>query len=63
MASFKNFGIAGIGSSVQLGKGGGVLNYSTSVSDGTTTGTAPAFSFFDNTQGNLVRLQAGAPVQ
>lgn len=63
MASFKNFGIAGVGSSIQLGKGGGVLKYSTTVSDGTPTGTAAAYSFLDNSQGSLVRVQAGAPLQ
>lgn len=63
MANFKNFGIAGVGQSIQLGKGGGVLKYSTTVSDGTTTGTAAAYSFLDNSQDSLVRIQAGAPLQ
>lgn len=63
MASFKNFGIGGVGPSIQLGKSGGVFNYSTTVSDGTSTGIAPAFSLLDSTQSKLIRLQAGAPVQ
>lgn len=63
MASFKNYGIGGVGPSIQLGKGGGVLKYSSTVSDGTSTGTAAAYSFLDNSQGSLVRIQAGAPLQ
>lgn len=63
MANFKNYGIGGVGPSIQLGKGGGVLAYSTTISDGTSTGTAPAFSLSDNTQSTLIRLQAGTPLQ
>ena len=63
MASFKNFGISGIGPIVQIGKNGGVMMFSETVSDGTSSGTAPAFSFYDKNQTQLTRIQGGNPLQ
>lgn len=61
MTNFKNFGILGVGSSIQLGKAGGNLIYGL-VSDGSVSGTSPAFLLKDSQQSNLIRVQAASPV-
>lgn len=62
MSTTKNFGIAGIGASVQYGKKGGLLRYVTNASDG-NGGSAPAFQARDTSNTVLLRIQGAAPIQ
>lgn len=53
MAQIKNYGLIGVGSSIQLGKQGGIFQYNSSTSQ---------FGFYDKTNTNLITIQAADPV-
>lgn len=53
MSQIKNYGIIGVGSSLQFGKQGSVLTYNS---------TTNKFGFYDKTQTSLVALQVADPV-
>lgn len=53
MSSFKNYGIAGVGSSIQFGKGGGVLKYDP---------VNLRYQFLSSDETELAKLQVGFPL-